>query len=122
VKKHRGAAALILTASLLLVGGCDFFESSGPEGGVSPFVTGLRINRSSVPCDRDFVITFNYEDPQDDIEFMRVTFQHESGFTFAVEVLFESGGGFVTEEGEEIPEDLFGGTLDLSVPGRASYV
>ena len=115
--------ALAITAfSLLLGGGCDFFKSSGPEGGVSPFITDLRISRSSVNCDTDFQLTFQHQDPQNDVEIMRIIFQHENGFTFIREILFQTGGGIFLPEGVDPPEeDIFGGTLDLSVPGRATY-
>ncbi len=112
----RKAAAVILPALILTAGGCDFFKSSGPEGGVSPFVSDLRISHSAVACGRDFTVSFRYQDPQDDIEFMRVTFQHEGGFLFEVEMLWQTGGDIFVDG-----EDLFGGSLDLSVPGRAIY-
>jgi hypothetical protein len=119
---RKGAAAAILCFALFLGGGCEFFESSGPEGGVSPFITDLRISRASVPCDTDFRLTFQYSDPQNDIEFMRINFQHENGFVFIREILFQTNGGIVVPEGQDLPEeDIFGGSLDLSVPGRAAY-
>ncbi len=123
----RFLRALMVPGALvvLLPAGCDFFKSSGPEGGVSPFVTNLRISRSSAACDQDFVISFDYQDPQGDIEVMRVNFRHEDGFAYELEVLFQTGGGLVPEEDVEVDvedqEDIFGGSLDLSVPGRASY-
>jgi hypothetical protein len=115
-------ASMIIAFSFFLGGGCDFFKSSGPEGGVSPFVTDLRISRSSVPCGVDFQLRFQYNDPQNDVEIMRITFQHEDGFTFIREILFQTDGGIFLPEGTDPPEeDIYGGVLDLTVPGRATY-
>jgi hypothetical protein len=126
----------LAVAAALAFAGCGFFESSGPEGGVSPFVSDLRVTPSIVPCDRDFILSFDYSDPQGDIESMQVTYRHESGFGFEEPVLWEHGGGFFgledltdeeldklsEEEREallELIEDI--GFLDLSVPGEATY-
>ena len=115
-------ALTVIAFSLVLGGGCDFFKSSGPEGGVSPFISDLRISRASVPCDVDFRLTFRYQDAQNDVEIMRITFQHEDGFTFVREILFQTDGGIFLPEGADPPEeDIFGGVLDLTVPGRATY-
>jgi hypothetical protein len=120
-------AGFLLILSALAAAGCDFFKSSGPEGGVSPFISDLRISRTSVPCGRDFVISFQYQDAQNDIEFMRVSFRHEDGFGFEREVLWQQGGGFFTGEEEltdeelEALEELFPGSLDLGEPGVARY-
>jgi hypothetical protein len=123
----RGFLAVALSAAAMLaLGGCGFFESSGPEGGVSPFVSDYRVSPATVGCDRDFVISFSYTDPQGDIEFMRVTYRHEDGFTFEEEVLWEQGGGiFGLEDLDLTDEELEAldqpGFLDLSEPGRATY-
>ena len=123
MKRFPLALAAVGALAVLLPAGCDFFKSSGPEGGVSPFITNLRLSRSSVACDVDFVISFDYQDPQDDIEFMRVSFRHEEGFAYELEVLFQTGGGLVPIEDEDAEEleDIFGGSLDLSEPGKAAY-
>jgi hypothetical protein len=124
---RRGMPAVFVAAAVLLVlGGCGFLESSGPEGGVSPFVSNLRVSPSSVPCDREFVISFDYSDPQDDIEFMSVSYFHDDGFVFTEEVLWEHGGGiFGLEDLELTDEELEAldepGFLDLSTPGSARY-
>ena len=107
-KSYRFAIGGILVA-LTTFWGCDFFKSSGPEGGVNPFITDLSITPSAVGCSTPFRISFEYLDPQDDIEEFTVTFTHEQGFSF------QAGG--IWEEGIVIS----GGTLDLSVPGRATY-
>ena len=120
--KRIGVFAGVLAVALLLGAGCSFFESSGPEGGVTPFITDLRISRSAVACDNDFQLRFQHEDPQDDVEFMRIIFTHEDGFVFIREILFQTDGGIVLPEGVDPPEeDVFGGVLDLTVPGRATY-
>jgi len=125
VRRNGRSVLAICAAAVLISAGCDFFKSSGPEGGVSPFITNLRLSHSSTPCDRDFLISFEYQDAQNDIEFMRVNFRHEDGFTYELEVLFQTGGGLVPEENpdpdEDLEEDIFGGSLDLSVPGSAAY-
>ena len=89
--------------------GCDFFKSSGPEGGVNPFITNLSITPRAVGCSTLFNIKFDYLDPQEDIEQLIVVFTHELGFSF------EAGGLWIDGEG------AFGGRLDLSVPGTATY-
>jgi hypothetical protein len=120
--KRFGVIAASLAVTLILGTGCDFFQSSGPEGGVTPFISDLRISRSAVACETDFQLRFQYSDPQDDIEFMRVTFTHENGFVFIHELLFQTNGGIVLPEGADPPEEeIFGGVLDLTVPGRATY-
>jgi len=126
VKRRVLAAAVVPAAIVLAFAGCGVFESSGPEGGVSPFVSDFRVSPVSVPCDRDFVLSFRYSDPQGDIEFLRVTYQNEGGFTFEEEVLWEQGGGLfgledlgLTDEELEALEEP--GLLDLSVPERATY-
>ena len=126
MRMRESVLAVVMPALLLAGAGCDFFKSSGPEGGVSPFVSDFSVSPSVVTCDRDFVLSFRYADPQDDIEFMRLSYQHEDGFTFEEEVLWEQGGGFfgledldLTEEELEALQDP--GVLDLSVPGRATY-
>ncbi len=116
--------AVLLVPVFLGTASCDFFKSSGPEGGVSPFISDMRISPTSVPCNRQFVIRFQSSDPQDDIEFMRVTYLNEDGSSFQQEVLWQQGGGlFGLEEDltEEEQEELSVGSLDLSVPGEASY-
>lgn len=117
---------VVAAAVVLAFGGCGVLESSGPEGGVSPFVSNFQVNPSSVPCDRDFVLSFNYSDPQNDIEFMRLTYRHESGFTFEEEVLWAQGGGFFGLEELELTEEELEalsepGFLDLGTPGEATY-
>ena len=107
-KSCRFAIGGILIA-LTTFWGCDFFKSSGPEGGVNPFITNLRIAPSAGNCNTPFTISFEYIDPQEDIEELLVTFTHELGFSF------EAGGLWM--DGVNIS----GGTLDLSVPGRAVY-
>jgi len=126
VVKRGFLAAAVSAAAIMALGGCGFFESSGPEGGVSPFVSDYRVSPSTVPCGRDFTISFSYSDPQNDIEFMRVTYRHEDGFTIEEEVLWEQGGGIfgledlgLTDEQLEALDEP--GFLDLSVPGRATY-
>lgn len=89
--------------------GCDFFKSSGPEGGVNPFITNLSIRPSAVSCSVPFNISFDYLDPQEDIEELTVIFSHELGFSFEVGVPWVDG----------ISVD--GSRLDLSVPGSATY-
>ena len=107
-KSCRFAIGVILIA-LTTFWGCDFFKSSGPEGGVNPFVTNLRISPKAVSCNTPFTISFEYIDPQEDIEELIVTFTHELGFSF------EAGGLWM--DGVNVS----GGTLDLSGPGRAIY-
>jgi hypothetical protein len=126
VRIRESVLAVVIPALLLTSAGCDFFKSSGPEGGVSPFVRDFSVSPSVASSGRNFVLGFRYSDPQDDIEFMRITYQHEDGFTFEEEVLWEQGGGFfgldeldLTEEELEALQDP--GNLDLSVPERATY-
>lgn len=120
--KKLGVLAVTIAVSMALGTGCDFFKSSGPEGGVTPFIRDLRISRSAVACDTDFQLRFQHDDPQDDVEFMRIIFTHEDGFVFIREILFQTNGGIVLPEDTDPPEeDIFGGVLDLSVPGRATY-
>ena len=89
--------------------GCDFFKSSGPEGGVNPFVTNLSIRPNAVSCNTPFNISFDYIDPQEDIEELILTFSHELGFSFEVGVPWIDG------------VSISGGRLDLSVSGSATY-
>lgn len=124
--KRGFLAAVVSTAVLLALAGCGFFESSGPEGGVSPFISDYRVSPSSVSCGQDFVISFSYSDPQNDIEFMRLSYQHDDGFTFVEEVLWVQGGGLFGLEDLDLTEEELEaldepGFLDLSVPGRAAY-
>jgi len=107
-KSCRFAIGGILVA-LMTFWGCDFFKSSGPEGGVNPFITNLKISPRAVSCSQPFNIIFDYLDPQEDIEEFVVTFSHELGYTF------EAGGLWI--QGPV----LSGGVLDLSVPGSAVY-
>lgn len=117
--------AVLLAPAFLATASCDFFKSSGPEGGVSPFIGELRVSPTSVPCERQFVIKFQYSDPQNDIEFMRVTYLNEDGSSLQQEVLWQQGGGVFGLEDldltDEELEDLSVGNLDLSVPGEATY-
>lgn len=123
----KGFVAAVASAAVVLAAvGCGFFESSGPEGGVSPIVSNYRVSPSIVSCDRDFVISFSWSDPQGDVEFMRVTYRHDDGFTIEEEVLWEHGGGLFGLEDldlteEELEELDQPGFLDLSVPGEATY-
>jgi hypothetical protein len=124
--KRGFQAAAVSAAAIMALGGCGFFESSGPEGGVSPFVSDYRVSPAAVPCDQDFTISFSYSDPQNDVEFMRVTYRHEDGFTIEEEVLWEQGGGIFGLEDLELTDEQLEaldepGFLDLSVPGRATY-
>jgi len=126
VVKRGFLAVVVSAAAMLSLGRCGFFESSGPEGGVSPFVSNFRVSPASVPCDRDFVISFDYTDPQNDIEFMSISYLHDDGFVFTEEVLWEQGGGiFGLEDLELTDEELEAldepGFLDLSEPGHATY-
>lgn len=125
MKVDKTWLAVLAMIAVFAVSACDFFKSSGPEGGVSPFISDMSISTSSVTCGRNFVVRFSYQDPQDDIEFMRITFVHEEGFGFEQEVLWVQGGAIFGIEDleltEEELEELAVGNLDLSVPGRASY-
>jgi hypothetical protein len=107
-KNYRYAIGGILIA-LTTFWGCDFFKSSGPEGGVNPFITNLSITPSAVGCSTPFNIKFDYLDPQEDIEQLIVVFSHELGFSFEAGGLWNQG------------EVASGGRLDLSVPGTATY-
>lgn len=117
--------AVLLVPAFMGTASCDFFKSSGPEGGVSPFISDLRISPASVPCERQFVVKFQYSDPQNDIEFMQVTYLNEDGSSLQQEVLWQQGGGIFGLEDldltDEELEELSVGSLDLSVPGEASY-
>ncbi len=101
-----GKQALALAAALLLIAasGCDFFSSSGASLRVSPFIRDLQLSKTSVSCNQNYTITFRYEDLQDDIEFIRLDFQHTTD-------------SFNSFEDSAAWED--GGDLDLSVVGRA---
>ena len=81
--------AVLLVPAFMGTASCDFFKSSGPEGGVSPFISDLRISPASVPCERQFVVKFQYSDPQNDIEFMQVTYLNEDGSSLQQEVLWD---------------------------------
>lgn len=123
--KNTKVVTVLLLSAFLVTASCDFFKSSGPEGGVSPFISDMRVSPSTVPCERQFTITFQYSDPQDDIEFMQVTYLNEDGSSFQQDVIWQQGGGVFGLEDLDLTDEelaeLSVGSLDLSVPGEASY-
>jgi len=125
VKAEKTRLVVVAMIALFAVSACDFFKSSGPEGGVSPFISDMSISSNSITCGRNFVVRFSYQDPQNDIEFMRITFVHEEGSGFEQEVLWVQGGAIFGIEDLELTEEelaeLTVGSLDLSIAGRAAY-
>ncbi len=68
-------AALMTAGSLAVLPGCDWLQGSGSSARLSPFLSGLSINPSSVLCGKEFQVAFRYDDPQGDIARAQVTFQ-----------------------------------------------
>ena len=76
--------ALLATGSLAVLAGCDWFKGSETGQRSSPVISKLLISKASVLCDQEFVVSFQYADPQGDILNARVRFQR-SGDTTARE-------------------------------------
>lgn len=70
-----GGVALLL-AVFLGAAGCDWLSGSGSDTRVSPYLSDISISRFSVLCDQSFTVNFQYDDPQDDILQLLVTYTH----------------------------------------------
>jgi hypothetical protein len=100
-------SALLFAVAVLGVAGCDFLKGSGGGVRTSPVVSDLRISPASVLCDKPFVVSFEYDDLQDDVTRLIVTFQPDS----------PEG----TPREELVNWVQADGVLDLSVGGLAKY-
>lgn len=98
-----GILALVLSAVLPA---CDWFKASDFVERASPFLSGLSINPATVTCDQSFVVSFRYDDPQDDISLLLVTFQLTGSSAIRVDQVLWSAGS---------------AGLDLTLAGRARY-
>jgi hypothetical protein len=71
----RTACILLLALTLLGVSSCDqnpFGDEDDPGNIYSPAIDHLVISRNSVYCGNSFSMTFNFDDKQGDIDFVRV--------------------------------------------------
>ena len=66
---------VLTVGSLAALSGCDWFKGSDPSQRSSPVISSLTIQPSSVFCDQEFLVSFQFEDPQGDIKNARVTFK-----------------------------------------------
>ena len=66
---------VLVVGSLAALSGCDWFKGSDPSQRSSPVISSLIIQPSSVLCAREFLVSFQFEDPQGDIAKARVTFR-----------------------------------------------
>lgn len=100
----RWSTAVLALGLLFAAAGCDWLKSSGTLSRVSPFISSLSFSRSNVLRAQPFEISFNYDDPQDDISLLTVTLQHTtSSAVRRVQVLWDFTA------------------LNLLVGGQASY-
>ena len=68
-------AAVLAVGSLAAASGCGWLKGSDPGTRQSPFISSLSIQPSSVLCAKEFLVSFQFEDPQGDIAKARVTFK-----------------------------------------------
>lgn len=103
--RSRLAAALVAAAALVPAPGCDWLKASDTMR-VSPFLRNLTITPETVQCGRGLTLAFDYDDPQDDIAELVVTFRGPDG----------------TEQAQDLVSwEPPGEGLNLSVSGLASY-
>jgi len=67
--------AVLAAGFLAALSGCEWFKGSDPSQRNSPVISTLSIRPSSVLCAQEFLVSFQFEDPQGDIASARVTFK-----------------------------------------------
>jgi len=72
-------AAVLASGSVAVMPGCDWLHGSNAGLRQSPFVSNLSIRPSLVLCEKEFLVSFYYEDAQGDIALARVTLQRTGG-------------------------------------------
>lgn len=77
-------SAVLAAGCLAVLPGCDWFQGSDPDLRNRPVISSLSIQPSSVLCEKEFSVSFHYEDGQGDIANARVTLQR-SGDTLVRE-------------------------------------
>ena len=67
--------AVLAAGFLTALTGCEWLKGSDPSQRNSPGISTLSIRPSSVLCEQEFLVSFQFEDPQGDIAKARVTFK-----------------------------------------------
>ena len=94
---------LLAIGSASLVPGCDWLSGSENVQRQSPFISDLRLSPAAVFCGKEFMVSFNYDDPQGDIARVLISRRLEGETT-------------ATEETEAWPDNINQYTGGVSLP------
>ncbi len=83
--RRARCVAVLALCSLAFMPGCDWLKASDMIERSSPFLSGLSISPSTVLCGSDYTVSFDYDDPQEDISQATVTLQHEGDSSVSTE-------------------------------------
>lgn len=76
VRKAATLSALALTITGAGCGLGDWLDPSGTSSRVSPVISALSVRPQSVFCDRPITISFDFTDPQNDVQQLLLAFVH----------------------------------------------
>ena len=68
-------SAVLAGFFLAVTPGCQWLQGSDPSQRSSPVLSNLSIRPAAVLCAQEFLVSFDFEDPQGDIAKVRVTFE-----------------------------------------------